>query len=219
MRIILLEDDQMLGKAIKNALENEGDVVDWFCDFEECELALKSAEFEILLLDINLPEKSGLEILKNLRRQKNNLPVLILTARDSVAQKIEGLDLGADDYLAKPFDLEELCARIRSLVRRSKGISSTILRHKNIELNPANSTLLVDNIKVDLSPKEFAILKFLLENINKTISKNRLEQLLYSWEDSLESNAVEVHIHNLRKKIGKDMIKNIRGFGYIMNDL
>ncbi|NBV05620.1 MAG: DNA-binding response regulator [Proteobacteria bacterium] len=214
MRIILLEDDSMLGKAIKNALEQENHVVDWVMDYESCEAALKTTQFEILLLDINLPKKSGLDILKKLRLQKNSMPILILTARDSVLQKIEGLDLGADDYLSKPFDLEELFARIRSLVRRSKGIATAILTYKNIELNPANSTVTRNGNRIDLSPKEFMILKFLLENIDKTISKSRLEELLYSWDDSIESNTVEVHIHHLRKKLEKNLIKTVRGFGY-----
>jgi DNA-binding response OmpR family regulator len=216
MRILLLEDNPMLAKAIKNALENERHVVDLVTDFEECQTALKTTEFEILLLDINLPGKSGLEVLKNLRLNKNPIPVLIITARDSVAQRIEGLDLGADDYLSKPFNLDELFARIRSLVRRSKGISSGTLIYKNIELNPANCSVLVSGKKIDLSVKEFTILEFLLKNVDKIISRSRLEELLYSWDETVESNAVEVHIHHLRKKIDKNLIKTIRGLGYIV---
>lgn len=206
----------MLGKAIKNALESENHVTDWVTNFDDCESALKTTKFEILLLDINLPEKSGLDILKSLRLRKDPLPVLILTARDSVQQKIEGLDLGADDYLPKPFALEELFARMRALVRRSRGVTTAKLRYKNIELNTTNSFVSCDDRRVEISPKEFMILKFLLENIDKTISRFRLEELLYSWDDSVESNAVEVHIHHLRKKLGKDLIKTIRGFGYII---
>jgi DNA-binding response OmpR family regulator len=209
MRILLLEDNPMLAKAIKNALENERHVVDLVTDFEECQTALKTTEFEILLLDINLPGKSGLEVLKNLRLNKNPIPVLIITARDSVAQRIEGLDLGADDYLSKPFNLDELFARIR-------GISSGTLIYKNIELNPANCSVLVSGKKIDLSVKEFTILEFLLKNVDKIISRSRLEELLYSWDETVESNAVEVHIHHLRKKIDKNLIKTIRGLGYIV---
>lgn len=216
MRIILVEDDQMLGKAIKSALENEGNVVDWLHDIESCKAALKTTKFEILLLDINLPDGSGLDLVKKLRLQKNNLPILILTARYQLWQKVEGLDLGADDYLAKPFDLEELLARIRSLVRRSKGVSSPIINHKNVTLNPINHSVFLGKNKIEISPKEFQILKMLLENINKVISRVKLEELLYSWEDSVESNAVEVYIHHLRKKLGTNFIATIRGVGYII---
>jgi two-component system response regulator QseB len=216
MRILLVEDDFMLAKTIKNVLEDEGNVVDAVIDCENCEAALATTKFEIVVLDINLPKKSGLEILKGMRLRGDDTPVLILTARDSSAQKIEGLNLGADDYLAKPFDLEELLARIRSLLRRSKGIASAILRCKNIELNSLNHTIYRDGEKVDLTPKEFALIKPLLENTDKVISRARLEELLYSWDDSLESNALEVYIHRLRKKLGTELIKTIRGVGYII---
>lgn len=216
MRILLLEDDLMLGKAIKNALESCNYVADWVTNFEDCEAALKTTNFEIVLLDINLPQRSGLDILKNLRLAKNPIPVLILTARDSVAQKIEGLDLGADDYLPKPFHIDELFARIRSLARRSKGVASSLLQHGDITLNTLNYSVVAGSKKIELPPKEFTILKFLLENIDKVVSRARLEELLYSWDNSVESNAVEVHIHHLRKKFGKDLIKTVRGFGYII---
>lgn len=217
MKILLAEDDSMLGRTIKNALESENNVVDLVTDGEMCEIALSTSQFEILLLDINLPIKSGLEVLKTLRKKKNPIPVLILTARDSVMQKIEGLDLGADDYLVKPFDLDELMARIRSLTRRSKGISSAILSHKNITIDPAAHKVTKDGkIVEDLSPKEFIILKILLENSGKVKSRAHLEELLYSWDDSVESNAVEVYIHHLRKKLGTSLIKTIRGVGYVI---
>lgn len=216
MRILIVEDDLMLGDSIKSALENENNVVDWVTDSELCEAAVKTVQFEIIILDINLPNKSGLEILKDLRAQKNYTPVLILTALGSVQQKITGLDSGADDYLTKPFNLEELLARIRSLVRRSNGIAELILRYKNITLNPSKHLVTKDEEIAELSPKEFAILKLLLENNGKVVSRTRLENLLYSWEEALESNAIEVHIHNLRKKIGADIIKTIRGVGYLI---
>lgn len=217
MKILLAEDDQMLGKAIKNALEAENNVVDLVTDGEMCEIALKTSQFEILLLDINLPVKSGLEVLKTMRAKKNHTPVLILTARGSVLQKIEGLDLGADDYMVKPFDLDEFMARIRSLIRRSKGISSAIIQHKNITLDPASHKVDLDGKTViDLSPKEFIILKILLESAGKVKSRQYLEEMLYSWDDSVESNAVEVYIHHLRKKLGNSAIKTIRGVGYVI---
>ena len=216
MRILIVEDDLMLGKSIKNALENENNVVDWVTDSELCEAAIKTAEFEIIILDINLPRKSGIEILQSLRAQKNATPVLILTALSGVKQKITGLDSGADDYLAKPFDLEELLARIRALVRRSNQIATPILSFADITLDPARHLAAKNQNALELSPKEFAILKLLLENVGKTVSRTKLENLLYSWEDAAESNAIEVHIHNLRKKIGADLVKTIRGVGYLI---
>ncbi len=216
MRILLAEDDKMLGQTIRDILQSEKNIVDWVTDAESCEAALATTQFEILLLDIGLPQKSGLEILKNLRLKKNNIPVLILTAYNSVLNKIEGLDLGADDYLTKPFDIDELLARIRSLVRRSNNITSSIITHKNIELNILNHQVKCDGVLVELTPKEFTILKILLEKCGKTLSKNYLEELLYSWDGSIESNTVEVHVHGLRKKLGKDLIKTVRGAGYII---
>lgn len=217
MRILLVEDDHMLGAAVKNALENENNVVDLVHDCESAEAAISTARFEIILLDINLPDKSGLEFLKSLRREKNNIPVLILTARDAASQKIEGLDLGADDYLSKPFIVEELLARIRSVVRRSKGISTATIMHKNLELDPINFTVKKDQNQIPITPKEFNILKTLLENIDKVTSKSHLEEMLYSWEDGAESNTIEVYIHHLRKKLGQDLIKTVRGIGYIVS--
>lgn len=214
MRILLTEDDQMLGKAIKDALENENNIVDWVIDGEMCEAALSTTNFEILLLDLNLPKKSGLEVLRNIRLKKNLIPVLILTAKDAVSQKITGLDMGADDYLVKPFDLDELLARIRSLVRRSKGIANSVLNYQDLELDSIARQLTKDGVKIDLSPKEFAILQLLLENIGKAVSKKSLEELLYSWDDSIESNTIEVNIHHLRKKLGTNLIKTIWGVGY-----
>jgi two-component system response regulator QseB len=214
MRILLIEDDQMLGKAVKNALASSYDVVDWMTDFDSAQSALKTAEFDVVLLDINLPDGSGLELLKNLRLKKSKTPVIILTARDAVLQRVEGLDLGADDYLPKPFDLDELLARIRSVVRRSQGIADNVLQVADVALNPIAHVVNQGERKVDLSPKEFSILKILLENIGKVVSRHRLEDSLYSWDDSLESNAVEVHIHHLRKKLGTSLIKTVRGVGY-----
>lgn len=216
MRILLAEDNEMIGSAIKAALEKEKYVVDWMTDGEMCEMAIDSASFDILILDVNLPKKTGLEVLKSIRLKKNNLPVLILTARNSTTQKIEGLDLGADDYLTKPFDLSELFARVRCLVRRSNGIATPVLSVKNIKLDVVRHSALKDEKALDLSPKEFSILKLLMENCGKAVSKSRLENLLYSWDDGAQSNTIEVHIHNLRKKIGNDFIKTVRGFGYIL---
>ena len=218
MRILLVEDDKMLGQTVKQAIEQDSHVVDLVENADDCETAIATTSFDLILLDINLPDKSGIEILKDIRNSKNNIPVLMLTARDSVSQKIEGLNSGADDYLVKPFDLEELLARINALSRRSKGIASPTLIYKNLELNPYTHKFLKDKKEIILSPKEFSIIRALLENIEKVVSKKTLENMLYSWDDSVESNAVEVHIHNLRKKIGKDIIKTIRGIGYIIEE-
>jgi two-component system response regulator QseB len=219
MRILLAEDDLMLGKIVKIALENEGNIVDWVTDGELCETAIASTNFDILVLDVNMPKKSGLEILKNLRLRKDQkglLPVLILTARDLISQKLEGFNLGCDDYLVKPFDLEELNARIKSLTRRSKGNASSIIKIANVELNDLAHQVLKANQVIDFTAKEFLILKVLMENAGKVISKNSLEESLYSWEDGLESNALEVYIHNIRKKLSTNFIKTIRGVGYIV---
>jgi len=218
MRILLVEDDIMLGKTVKEALEYENHIVDLVEDGQSCESAIATTNFDIILLDINLPDISGLKILKKIRNSKNNIPVLILTARDAINQKIEGLNNGADDYLVKPFDLEELLARINALVRRSKGVASPTIKYQNFELNPIKHRFTKHNKLIELSPKEFVIIKSLMENIGKVISKDHLENILYSWDDSVESNTVEVHIHHLRKKIGNNIIKTIRGIGYIIEE-
>lgn len=217
MRILLVEDDFMIGKSTKKALELNNNVVDLVNDCENAYSAVKTTNFDLIILDLNLPDGSGLEFLSKIRNQKKATPVLILTALSDVSQKIKGLDSGADDYLTKPFDLEELLARIRSLARRSAGISNPILLIKNLKLDPAKHLLTKDEIAIDLSPKEFAILKLLMENQNNVVSKSRLENLLYSWDDSVESNTIEVYIHNLRKKLGAEVIKTVRGIGYKVN--
>jgi two-component system response regulator QseB len=215
MRILIVEDDLTLGKLIRIALENQRYIVDWVIDDSEFFSAIKSTHYEIIILDINLPDKSGIEILKIMRSLKNHTPVLILTALNSAMQKVNGLDAGADDYLTKPFDLSELLARIRSLTRRSRSvIAENILTLRNLELDSSKHQVFLDKKIIELSVKDFSILKLLLENCGKVISKNRLENLLYNWDESIESNTIEVHIHNIRKKIGHDFIKTIRSVGY-----
>jgi len=214
MRILLTEDNFIVGKSIKQILENKKYLIDWVQDGESCETALGTTNFDIIILDINLPDISGIEIIKKIRSKKNYTPVLVLSARNSIENKIEGLDLGADDYLTKPFDYEELLARIKSLHRRNKGIAENILTFKNIKID-INKHLVKFNKKiVETSPTEFIILKILLENIDRPISKTRLEEAIYSWDNSIESNAIEVFIHNLRKKIPIDFITTVRGIGY-----
>ena len=219
MRILLTEDNFIVGKSIKQILENKKYLVDWVQDGESCETALRTTNFDIIILDINLPDISGIEIIKKIRAKKNYTPILVVSARNSLENKIEGLDLGADDYLTKPFDYEELLARIKSLHRRNKGIAENILTFKNIELDINKHIVQLKNKIIEISPKEFAILKILLENIDRPISKNQLEEAIYSWDNSVESNAIEVYIHNLRKKIPIELIKTVRGVGYTISTL
>jgi DNA-binding response OmpR family regulator len=219
MRILLTEDNFIVGKSIKQILENKKYLVDWVQDGESCETALRTTNFDIIILDINLPDISGIEIIKKIRAKKNYTPILVVSARNSLENKIEGLDLGADDYLTKPFDYEELLARINSLHRRNKGIAENILTFKNIELDVNKHVVKFQKNIIEISPKEFTILKILLENIDRPISKNQLEDAIYSWDNSIESNAIEVYIHNLRKKIPIELIKTVRGVGYTISTL
>ena len=219
MRILLTEDNFIVGKSIKQILENKKYLVDWVQDGESCETALRTTKFDIIILDINLPDISGIEIIKKIRAKKNYTPILVVSARNSTQNKIEGLDFGADDYLTKPFDYEELLARIKSLHRRNKGIAENILTFKNIELDVNQHVVKFQKKIVEVSPKEFAILKILLENIDRPVSKNQLEEAIYSWDNSVESNAIEVFIHNLRKKIPIELIKTVRGVGYTISNI
>ncbi|MDH4275085.1 MAG: response regulator [Gammaproteobacteria bacterium] len=217
MRLLVVEDDTLLGDGIKAGLTQEGYAVDWVEDGEAAELALKTNQYELVVLDLGLPKKSGVEVLKNMRLQGNDVPVLILTARDTVNDRVKGLDNGADDYLTKPFDLVELAARIRALLRRRGGRSTPVIQHNNLIVDPAAHQVSVEGQVVDISPREFTILQLLLENRGKVLSRSRLEEGLYAWNDEVESNTVEVHIHHLRKKLGADLIRTIRGVGYIID--
>lgn len=218
MRILLVEDDAMLGASLKKALEHYTYGVDWVVDGEEAMFALHDNPYAAVVLDVNLPKYSGIEVLKDTRKRKNMTPILLLTARDTPQQKVEGLDAGADDYLVKPFDLDELMARVRALVRRSSGRAETLLRCGTIALNPAATLVHKNEIPVPMTAKEFRILKLLMERSGKFVSKSDLEYALYSADDAAESNTVEVTIYNLRKKLGSDTIQTVRGVGYRMND-
>lgn len=213
MRILFIEDDDMLGKATTLGLKKDF-TVDWFQSAEEGLTATETSDFDLLLLDINLPGMSGLELLKKIRDRQIDMPVLLLTARDRTQQKIEGLDLGADDYMVKPFDLDELKSRIRALERRSHGRATTIIKHKNIELDAAGKSITKDGKPLDLSARELVIITILMQNIGKTLSREQIEDKLYGFDIEIESNAIEVHISNLRKKLGKDFIQTKRGIGY-----
>ena len=216
MRILLVEDDVMIGEAVLKYLTREAYVVDWAHDISEAELALDCEEYEILLLDLGLPDGSGLQILTRLRRRGGKEAVIILTARDAVADRISGLDEGADDYLVKPFDLDELNARIRAVHRRRQDRAEASLSYGCLELNPVNHQCLWKEEKIVLSAKEFSLLQALMEHPEAVISRGQLEEKLYGWGDEIESNSVEVHIHYLRKKISPQLIKTIRGVGYTL---
>ena len=217
MRILIVEDDNLLGDGIRAGLSQNGYAADWVEDGEAAETAMMTNEYELVVLDLGLPKRSGLEVLKRMRAREVDTPVIILTAQDSVEDRINGLDSGADDYLTKPFDLEELTARLRALLRRRGGRSTPVIEHENITVDPASHTVTQDDKPVDISPREFTILLLLLENKNKVLSRSRLEEGLYAWNDEVESNTVEVHIHHLRKKLGAKLIRTIRGVGYIID--
>ncbi len=217
MRLLLAEDDAILGDGIRAGLRQEGHAVDWVTDGYLAEQALRTEPYDLLILDLGLPRKPGLDILKELRAQGSELPVLILTARDMVADRVAGLDGGADDYLVKPFALDELSARVRALHRRSKERGSPLIRHGEIVVDPAARTVTRDGVPIDLSTREFAVLQMLLENAGRVLSRARIEQSLYAWGAEVESNAVEVHIHHLRRKLGSSLIRTIRGVGYVVD--
>ena len=215
MRLLLVEDDELLGDAVKTGLTQFGYVVDWLKDGEIARQILKSEVFELIILDLGLPRLSGLGLLQTVRQDGNTTPVIILTARDSIDDRIKGLDSGADDYITKPFDLNELSARIRALTRRSQGRADTEIHYKNITLDPASQTVTKDNILINLARREFALLLKLLENHGQVLSRDQLMQSIYSWNDDVDSNTLEVHIHNLRKKLNGNFIRTIRGVGYM----
>ena len=217
MRILLVEDDPILGDGIKSGLVQDKYNVDWITRGDQASQALQTDSYDLLLLDLNLPIKSGLEILKELRHNGSAIPVLILTARDATEDRVKGLDMGADDYLTKPFDLDEMLARVRALFRRSKGRTSPTLIHNELELNPTEHTLTVKGKPIDLSPVEFNLLQHLLENRGRVFPRTQLEDNLYGWNKDVDSNAIEVHIHHLRKKLGSDLIRTVRGVGYVID--
>jgi DNA-binding response OmpR family regulator len=216
LRVLLVEDDELLGSAVQAGLEQWGYTVDWLRDGRLAALALRGEEPDLLVLDLGLPGRDGIEVLRELRQRQSGLPVLILTARDTVDDRIAGLDGGADDYLVKPFDLGELAARLRAIARRRAGRAAALVRHGDLEFDPAARRVSVAGRDVGLSGKAVAILEALLERPGTPLSRERLEQILYGWGEGVESNAVEVHIHHLRKKLGKDRIRTIRGIGYMI---
>jgi two-component system response regulator QseB len=214
MRILLAEDDPLLGDGIRAGLGLEGDTVDWVTDGVAADQALATDEFDLLVLDLGLPRRDGMEVLRGLRKRGDMTPVLILTARDKVADRVAGLDAGADDYLSKPFDLDELLARVRALTRRHTGRAQPLLEHGQLRLDPATHQVSLGGEPVELAPREYALLRLLLEQRGKVLSRTRLVEALYGWDGELESNAIEVHVHHLRRKLGNELIRTVRGIGY-----
>ncbi len=216
MRVLLVEDDPMIGKSVQQGLRQDGHTVDWVRESRAAELALATTSYEMLLLDLGLPGKSGLELLAQLRRAAHRIPVLVITARDSVADRILGLDSGADDYLVKPFDLDELGARMRAVLRRHAGRADPVIELGDLRMNPATHEVTRNGQPIVLSAREFALLQALLEQPGVPLSRARLEERLYGWGEEVESNAIEVYIHSLRRKLGAECIRNIRGVGYLV---
>jgi two-component system, OmpR family, response regulator QseB len=217
MRVLLVEDDELLGDGVRNGLTQYGYTVDWVKDGINAQQAILSEAFDIVVLDIGLPKRSGLDVLKTMRSKNDKTPVLILTARETVEDRVKGLDSGADDYLVKPFDLDELCARMRALQRRTTSRAEPLIVHGLIALDPASHTVHLDGVLMNISRREFALLQKLLENTGRVLSRELLTSTLYGWGDDVDSNALEVHIHNLRKKFGTKFIRTIRGVGYMID--
>jgi len=216
MRILVVEDDRLLGDGIQKGLAQAGFAVDWVQDGSQGEAALKGEDFAAVVLDLGLPKLSGLELLQRLRAQGNRVPVLILTARDAIEDRVKGLDSGADDYVVKPFDLDELAARLRALTRRHSGEASAALRINGLELDSAQHKVRFNGQPVELTAREFSLLQELMLNAGRVLSREQLEQRLYAWGDEIESNAIEVHVHHLRRKLAPEMVRTIRGVGYMM---
>lgn len=214
MRILLIEDDTMIGTAVDHGLSQSGFAVDWVTDGRAAELALANGVYDLAILDLGLPKKDGMSILSALRSGGNSMPVLIASARDTVRDRIAGLDAGADDYVLKPFDLDELLARVRALLRRHAGSGSPLLHCGTLVLDPVRKQVTKGGSAVELSAREFALLETLMRRPGAVLSRDKLEESVYGWGNEVGSNAIEVHLHHLRRKLGPDLIRNVRGVGY-----
>ncbi len=214
MRVLVVEDDRMIAKGLERALRQDGYWVDGVADGRQAAEALRAARFDLVLLDLGLPQRDGVEVLRELRGRGDATPVIILTARDEVQSRIAGLDAGADDYIVKPFDLDEVAARMRSVLRRAAGRAEPRIRHRGIALDPVTHSVERDGAPVVLSAHEFSVLEALMQRPGAVLSRAQLEDRLYGWGESVESNAVEVYIHGLRRKLGSDVIRTLRGVGY-----
>lgn len=218
MKLLVVEDDALLLGGLVQALTTEGYAVDAASNAAEACALLQSGQYSLIVLDLGLPDRDGRQLLRQWRKEAIDLPVLILTARDALEDRVDGLDAGADDYLVKPFALVELKARVRALIRRYQGRSDNLLQQGDLSLNLSSQQVYIDNQPVELTPKEFALLTRLLMRISQTVHRETLQQDLYSWQDDTGSNTLEVHIHNLRRKLGKDRIKTVRGVGYRLEE-
>ncbi|MBP7394426.1 MAG: response regulator [Zoogloea sp.] len=218
MRILLVEDDRLLGDGVKAGLAGAGFAVDWVRDGEAALAALAAESFTAIVLDLGLPRRDGLSVLSALRGAGNTVPVLVLTARDQVVDKVRCLDLGADDYVVKPFDLDELAARLRALVRRSQGRADASLRHGDLVLDPAARSASLKGVPVALTGREFDLLRMLLDAAGRVLTRRMLDEQLYVWGEAVGSNALEVHIHHLRRKLGSELIRTVRGVGYMVDE-
>lgn len=214
MRLLLVEDDSMIAEPVLGAMRREGYAVDWARDGREAQLSLGNDVYDLVLLDLGLPKADGMDVLDAYRKAGGAAPVIILTARDAVDERVRGLDTGADDYLVKPFDLHELAARVRALLRRRTGQKHPIYTHGPLALDPASHELTKDGTPLALLPREFALLRALIEMPTRVFTKAELEEKIYGWHQEIGSNAVEVHVHSLRRKIGADEIVTVRGVGY-----
>ena len=218
MKILVIEDDALLLQGLILAMQSEGYVCDGVSTAHEAALSLASNHYSLIVLDLGLPDEDGLHFLARMRREKMTQPVLILTARDALSQRVEGLRLGADDYLCKPFALIEVAARLEALIRRAHGQSSSELRHGKVRLDPNRLTASLDGESLTLKPKEFALLELLLRNAGRVLPRKLIEEKLYNWDDEVSSNAVEVHVHHLRRKLGSEFIRTVHGIGYTLGD-
>src|SRR6187402_25746 len=217
MRLLLVEDDSMIGAAAQQGLRHEGHSVDWVRDGHQGEAAVAGGSYDLVLLDLGLPRKDGLTILRGWRARGNAVPVLIVTARDAVSDRVAGLDAGADDYLVKPFDLDELLARVRALQRRNRGAALNVIEHGPMQLDPASLSVTYDGRAVSLQRREFMLLHKLLESAGKVLSRAQLEESVYGWDGGVESNSLDVHIHRLRRKLYPEIIRTVRGVGYVID--
>ena len=214
MRLLLVEDDPMIGESVEDGLRAQNYAVDWVRDGRGAELAMAGFQYDLVLLDLGLPNKQGMDVLRSYRARGGEAPVLIVTARDGTAARVEGLDAGADDYLIKPFDFDELQARIRALLRRRVARTQSLVTHGALTVNLASHETLLAGQPLHLSAREFSVLRALLDSPGDVVTKAQLQEKLYGWNDEIESNAIDVYIHHLRKKLGAAFIKNVRGVGY-----
>jgi two-component system response regulator QseB len=219
MRVLLVEDDAMIAQGLQTALRQSGFAVDWTGDGKSASAALKASTFDLILLDLGLPQLDGIDVLRELRKRGDATPVIILTARDEIQHRIAGLDAGADDYIVKPFDLDEVTARMRSVLRRAAGRGDPCILHGDLKLDPVTRTVQRNGAPVGLSAHEYAVLEALLQRPGAVLSRAQLEDRLYGWDEQIGSNAVEVYVHGLRRKLGSDTIRTLRGVGYFVPKL